>query len=88
MFVFERSMDEYGGASQWETSVPIPNTAIKPLNVDDSVKAKIGSRRTKKALNQGEYQGSGLFSVPAFNLLNEILDEIFVSFTRYISCFI
>ncbi len=65
-------MDEYGGASQWETSVPIPNTAIKPLNADDSVKAKIGSCRTKKALNQGdtkEYGGASQWetSVPIPN---------------------
>ena len=47
MFVFERSMDKYGGDSQWETPVPISNTEVKPLNADDSVKAKIGSCRTE-----------------------------------------
>lgn len=75
VFVFERSMEKYGGASQWETSVPIPNTAIKPLNADDSVKAKIGSRRTKEALNQGECQGSGLFLFACLIILIQPGDE-------------
>ena len=36
----------YGDDSQWVTPVPISNTEVKPLNADDSVKAKIGSRQT------------------------------------------
>ena len=87
VFVFERSMEKYGGASQWETSVPIPNTAIKPLNADDSVKAKIGSRRTKEALNQGDTKVQGFFY-----LFNDFFTgcptcaKIFPVFRFYMGC--
>ena len=42
-----RKTNQYGDDSQWVTPVPISNTVVKPLNADDSVKAKIGSRQTK-----------------------------------------
>ena len=46
VFVFERSMSKYGDDSQWVTPVPISNTEVKPLNAENSVKAKIGRCQT------------------------------------------
>ena len=47
VFVFERSMRKYGDDSQWVTPDPIPNSEVKPLNAENSVKAKIGRCQTK-----------------------------------------
>ena len=73
VFVFERSMirwlsrktDRYGDESQWVTPVPISNTEVKPLNADDSVKAKIGSRQTKESLGGLRNRSFKAFSLHA-----------------------
>ena len=51
---------KYGDDSQWVTPVPISNTEVKPLNAENSVKAKIGRCQTKVKIPE-EYWISPLF---------------------------
>ena len=73
-----RKTDQYGDDSQWVTPVPISNTEVKPLNADDSVKAKIGSRQTKQETPYLKKIWGIFYVIFEFALTNKMIRKIHV----------